>query len=115
MIERRKAERKQDVNPVIIKLIHDDRVVNGILTRISLTENMSLCGLKIVTDALIPKDALFEVEISLMWSFKTIHVTGKVIWINDLTDTFYEMGVEIVEAPEENIRILTEHLAKIDN
>lgn len=113
MIERRKVERKQDVNPVVIQLIHDGRAADGLLTRLSLTENMSVCGLKIVTDAFMPVGSEFEVELSLMWLFKTIHVTGKVVWINDLTDTFYEMGVEIIEASEEYIQVLTEHLSKI--
>jgi Tfp pilus assembly protein PilZ len=112
-MNRRRAERKQDVNPVVIKLIHDGRAVEGLLTRLSLTENMSVCGLKIVTDAFIPVGSEFEVELSLIWSFKTIQVAGKVVWIDDLTDTFYEIGVEIIEASEENIRILTEHLVKI--
>lgn len=113
MIDRRREERKQEVNPIVIKLIHDGRGADGLLTRLSLTENMSVYGLKIVTDVFMPVGSEFEVELSLMWSFKTIHMTGKVIWINDLTDTFYEMGAEIIEAPEENNRILTEHLAKI--
>lgn len=101
------------MNPVVIKLIHEGRVANGLLTRLSLTENMSVCGLKIVTDAFIPKGSLCDIELSLVWSFSTIRITGKIIWIEDLTDKFYELGVEIVDASEEKIRILTEHLAKI--
>lgn len=112
MKERRKAKRIQDVNPVVIRLIHEGQVANGLLTRLSLSENMSVFGLKIVTNVFIPKDSLCDIELSLVWSFSTIRITGKVIWIEDLTDKFYEMGVEIAETPEENIRILTEHLAK---
>ena len=112
MKDRRRAKRKQDVNHVVIKLIHKGRVTDGLLIRLSLTENMSVCGVKIVTDTFIPKGSLCDIELSLVWSFSAIRITGKVIWVENLTNKFYEMGVEIVDASEDNIRILTEHLTK---
>lgn len=39
-------------------------------------------------------------------------MTGKVIWINQLSDQLYELGIETVEASMDNIKVLIEHLYK---
>ena len=79
------------------------------------TDNISLCGFKIIADTYFPVDSLVKADVSLSKTDKTIDVTGKVRWVKDIAENTYEIGIEIVDTSKENIQIFYDHLYKYDS
>jgi len=112
MAERRKSRRKKEVNKVALEPMPSAKSYPGRKINIAFTNDISLCGCKIVSDTRFPVDSLMKIDISLNGSQKTINVTGKVRWINDIANDTHENGIEITDITRENIRIFYEHLYK---
>lgn len=112
MVERRKSRRKKEVNKITIEPItmaksHPYKKIN-----IAFTNDISLCGFKIISDTKYPVDSLMKIDISLSGSQKTINVTGRVRWVSDIANDTYENGIEITDITREDIGIFYQHLYK---
>jgi len=114
MDERRKTRRKKEANKLSLEPIPKDNSQASKKISIAFTDDISLCGFKIITDTYFPVDSFVKADVSLSKAQKTIDVTGKVRWIKDLADDTYEIGIEIVDTTRENIRIFYDHLYKYD-
>jgi len=110
MREKRKAERKSVANKVALEPWTGSKNTGSKKVNIAFTDDMSLCGLKIMADTSYPIDSSLNMSISIKNSARIIHVMGKVRWSKKLGDEAYEMGIEIMETDQENIRALYEHL-----
>lgn len=112
MVERRKSRRKKEVNKITLQPITSAESYPHKKIHIAFTEDISLCGFKIMSDRKFPVDSLMKIDISLTGSQKTITVTGKVRWVNDIARDTYENGIEIIDTTRENIGIFYQHLYK---
>lgn len=112
MIERRKEERKKEANKVTFELMIGNKIHSGEKISFALTDDISVSGIKILTDRFFPVDSLLKIELSLMKSNKVLKLAGKVRWVNHLGKGLHEMGLEIVDTAEGSIRYLIEHLYK---
>ena len=110
MIERRKEKRRKEVNRISLEYLTEDQLYRSKKVNFGLTEDLSLCGVKILTDTFFPIGKVMKVSLSLGRNYETIYLIGKVRWINSLDDEAYEIGLEVVDTFEKSMRILTGHL-----
>ena len=110
MIERRREKRKKEVNRVSVEYLPEGPIQGSKKINYGLTEDMSLNGIKILTDSFFPIHKVMKISLSLGRNYETIYMIGKVKWIRNLEDEVYEIGLEIVDTFMESIRILTGHL-----
>jgi hypothetical protein len=110
MIERRKEKRKKEVNRISIEYLPWGQINRNKKVNFGLTEDLSLCGIKILTDKFFPVDKVMKISLSLGRNYETIYLIGKVKWIKSLDDEAYEIGLEVVDTFEKSVRILTGHL-----
>jgi hypothetical protein len=111
MDERRKEERKLDAHKVDLKPYND--YLQTFLKRASfaLTENISLGGVKILTDTFLPLDSVVRLEINLARFNRKMTFPGKVRWVLQHSDAhIYEMGLEFVDKSNTSITTLKEYL-----
>ncbi len=112
MDERRKENRKQDAHKVDLKPYND--YLQTFLKRNSfaLTENISLGGVKILTDTFLPLDSVVRLEINMARTNRKMNFPGKVRWIFAHSDAhIYEMGLEFVDKSAKSSTVLAEYLA----
>jgi hypothetical protein len=112
MVERRRSRRKKEVNKIAIEPIVSTADYPHKKINIAFTNDISLCGFKIITDTKYPVDSLMKVDISLSSAQKTINVTGIVRWVSEIARDTHEIGIEILDITKENIGIFYEHLYK---
>ena len=115
MKERRKSKRKKESNKLTLEAVAEDGRRPHKKINIAFTDNISLCGFKIIADTHFPVDSLVKADVSLSKTDKTIDVTGKVRWVKDIAENTYEIGIEIVDTSKENIQIFYNHLYKYDS
>jgi len=113
--ERRRNKRKQEENWVEIELISEDSN-NQKESVTAFSEDISLGGMKIVTDDEFPVDALLNLKINLRKSRRIIFMRGRVRWVRKHEEKdLYEMGVEFVDASPNRLMILISHLYSATN
>ena len=110
IFERRRERRKREVNRVSVEYLPEWPINGCKIINCGLTEDISLNGIKILTDSFFPINKVMKISLSLGRNYNTIHMMGKVKWIRNLDDEVYEMGLEIVDTFKESIRVLTGHL-----
>ena len=115
MKEKRISRRKKEANKVKIEPISEDEIHSGKKFSFSITDDISLRGIKIMTETFFPIDTLLKIELSLAKTKKIITMTGKVRWVKKLDDRLNEVGIEMVGTTKDNIKILFEHLYKYEN
>lgn len=112
MQERRKQERRKDANAVDLKPYNDYMKVFIKRSSFALTEDISMGGVKIITDTFLPLDSVIGLEINMVRSRTRMTLPGKVKWITEHRDEhIYEMGLEFVDASQTNSSTLKEYLA----
>lgn len=112
MQDRRKQDRKQDANTVDLKPYTDylHSFIKG--GSFALTENLSVGGVKIITDTFLPLDAVIRLQINMARSRQKVILPGKVKWITEHRDEhIYEMGFEFVDISKKNSTTLREYLS----
>lgn len=112
MVERRKSRRKKEVNKVTLV---PEPSANGLPNKkinLAFTNDISLCGFKIISDNKFPVDSLMKINISLNGTEKTINVTGKVRWVSEIANDTYEIGIEIIDITRDDISVFYRHLYK---
>jgi c-di-GMP-binding flagellar brake protein YcgR len=85
-------------------------------TRISfsLTEDISLKGIKVISDAFFPIDTLLKIDLSLTELKDPLQLKGKVKWIKSHKEDLYEIGIEFVEASSDQNRVLVNHMYRYE-
>ena len=110
MIERRKEKRTKEVNRISMEYLTEGQIYRSKKINFGLTEDLSLCGIKILTDSFFPIDKVMKISLSLGRDYETIDMIGQVRWVRSLDEEAYEMGLEVVDTFEKSIRLLTGHL-----
>ena len=78
MQERRKQERRKDANAVDLKPYNDYMKVFIKRSSFALTEDISMGGVKIITDTFLPLDSVIGLEINMVRSRTRMTLPGKV-------------------------------------
>jgi len=115
MKKRRKEGRKNEGNKITIELKYDDKIHSDKKISFALTENISICGIKILSDKYFPVDSLAKISLTLARTKKIVNTTGKIRWVNRLSDQLWEIGIEIIDASMDTIKVLIEHIHKEEN
>jgi hypothetical protein len=80
----------------------------------SLTEDISLKGIKVISDAFFPIDTLLKIHLSLAELHEPLELKGKVKWIRSHEEDLYEIGIEFIGAPTEHMKALVDHMYKYE-
>jgi hypothetical protein len=110
MVERRREKRRREVNRISLEYLPEGQTHKNKRVNFGLTEDISLCGLKVLTDRFFPIDKVMKISLCLGRSYETIYFIGRVKWAKSLDDEAYELGLEIEDTFEKSLRILTKHL-----
>ena len=110
MKERRKSKRRKEGNRVEIEPLSKDKGYPGKNDGFAITDDISLYGIKVMTEPFFPIDSLLKIDLSLARTRKVVTMTGKVRWIERIGDNLNELGIEMVDATMDNIKILFEYL-----
>lgn len=110
MLERRKERRIKEVNRISIECLQEGQDDGSHNVHFGLTEDLSLCGLKVLTDRSFPVDKVMKISLCLGKKYETIYFIAKVKWSKNLDNEVYELGLEVVDTFEKSLRVLTTHL-----
>ncbi|MGB3860823.1 MAG: PilZ domain-containing protein, partial [Candidatus Aminicenantaceae bacterium] len=80
----------------------------------SLTEDISLKGIKVIADAFFPIDTLLKIELSLAEFHEPLVIQGKVKWIRSHEEDLYEIGIEFIDAASKHMKALVDHMYKYE-
>ena len=116
MIERRKEERIEEENELIITVESAENDPSEAKIRDvylnNYTKNISKSGLGIRTEVQLPVDALIELEFKSKGLGEQIKAFGKVKWVRvAIQDQAYEAGVEFSGLPEEAVKKLEDYIS----
>lgn len=116
--ERRRESRKKEGNRVTIETVPQDQsaAVSAPPKKISfsLTEDISLKGIKVISETFFPIDTLMKIELSLAELYEPIQLQGVVKWIRSYGDDLFEVGIEFVGASPDQMRALVGHMYKYE-
>jgi len=110
MIERRREKRKKEINRISIEYLPEGQIYRSKKVNFGLTGDLSLCGIRILTDKFFPIDKVMKISLYLGKNYETIYLIGKVKWAKSLSEEAYEIGLDVVDTFEKSMRILTGHL-----
>jgi c-di-GMP-binding flagellar brake protein YcgR len=109
--ERRKEGRISEENKVKFRVASKGKTPQVRKTYYALTKDISVGGIRMLTEKYLPVGTELRMEIALLDSNKVINLVGKVRWINCLYDNeLYEMGVEFRETLSDKTVALIEHV-----
>ena len=91
MIDRRKEKRTKEVNRISLEYLTEGQVYRSKKINFGLTEDLSLGGVKIMTDKFFPIDKVIKISLSLGRDYETIDMIGQVKWVKSLDDEAFEM------------------------
>ena len=111
MKERRRDPRVREENKVVLTVIPEGTAPGPKQTHYSLTKDISMGGIRIMTDAPLAVDARVKLEITLSKSRKSIQAVARVRWVKDLFGKdVYDMGLEFEEIGSADELVLIDHL-----
>ena len=110
MNERRKSKRRKEGNKVEIVPIPKDKEYPGTNDVFAITDDISLYGIKVMTEPFFPIDSLLKIALSLAKTREIVTMIGRVRWIKRIGDNLNELGIEMVDANKDNLKILFEYL-----
>lgn len=114
-IEKRKAKRVKKEGKVKISLISNDKHKPGKAISYHLSKDISILGVKILSNTFLPIDSLLRIEVSLTKPPRFITGMGKVRWVRSrYADELFEMGIEFVNTPKNQIKALKKHLEEME-
>ncbi len=112
--DRRREARRKEGNRVTIETIPQEN--SGAETAstkkisFSLTEDISLKGIKVISETFFPIDTMLKIEISLDELDEPLGLQGKIKWIRTHEGDLYEMGIEFVGASPDQTKVLVNHM-----
>jgi c-di-GMP-binding flagellar brake protein YcgR len=111
MKERRRDPRVREENRVTLSVIANGSAQGPREVYHSLTKDLSLGGIRVMTDAPLAVDARVKVELLLAKSRRRIQAVARVRWVKELfgKDVF-DMGLEFVEIDPEAELALIDHV-----
>lgn len=111
MKERRRDPRAKEENKVILTLIPEGTAPEPKQTYYSLTNDISMGGIRFLTDAPLAVGACVKLEITLSKSHRSIQAVARVRWVKDLFGKdVYDMGLEFEEIGSADKLVLIDHL-----
>lgn len=116
MKERRKRKRKNIIEKAAVEILSPSEPSGNKQLYFSFTQDISLEGVKVITDTLLPDDMLLVIKVSISDTQKTLNLKGKVKWIKKYQDKeLYEIGLEFIDTSQESIMALMEFIYKKEN
>jgi c-di-GMP-binding flagellar brake protein YcgR len=111
MKERRRDPRIREENKVVLTLVSDAAAQGAKHAYYALTKDISMGGIRIMTDAPLAVDSRVHVEITLSKSRKSIKALARVRWVKDLFGKeVYDVGLEFVEVDHDDQLVLIDHV-----
>lgn len=110
MIERRRERRIKEANRISLEYLPEEPDEGRKTISFGMTEDISLSGLRILTDAFFPVDKIIKISLSLGRNSEMINMIGRVKWIESFGDDVYEIGFEFEDMLKESIKVLARHL-----
>jgi len=78
-----------------------------------LTQDLSLGGIKFISDHFMPVGSILKIEIRLKHIPKVINAVVKLIWIKAIfNDEQYDVGVEFVHIDREDLEFMHDYLSR---
>jgi hypothetical protein len=116
MADRRKDNRENEENKVVIEYITSLGDSIGVTEIYALTRDISVGGARIVTDWFFPVDTFFKVTLTLSKTRQEVHLDGQVRWSKSLDDSddLFEVGVEFLHDIPETTMALIRHILEIE-
>jgi c-di-GMP-binding flagellar brake protein YcgR len=116
--ERRRETRKKEGHRITIEIVPQDRADAEKATTkkisFSLTEDISLKGIKVISETFFPIDTLLKIELSLVELNERLDLQGKVKWIRSHEEELYEIGIEFIDASSKHMQVLVDHMYKYE-
>lgn len=110
-IEKRREKRLDEENKVVFQIISEN--VEGEEAFYSFSRDVSVGGLRIMTNSPLPVKTRVRLEIALSDSKKMVSGIAEVKWVKSLfDDEIFEMGLEFVELDPQSKIFLLEHVYK---
>ena len=114
--ERRKRKRKNMLEKAAAEILGPPELSGDKQIYFSFTQDVSLDGIKIITDTLLPDETLLGIKLSISAIQKPLNLKGKVKWTKKYQDKeLYETGLEFVDTSQESILTLMEFIYKREN
>jgi c-di-GMP-binding flagellar brake protein YcgR len=111
MKERRRDPRVNEENKVILSLMPNGSSQGGKEVYYSLTKDVSLGGIRVMTDAPLAVDSRVRIELTLAKSRKRIRAVARVRWVKELFgEDVFDMGLEFVDIDAEAELALIDHV-----
>lgn len=111
MEEKRKAERLEDVNEIVISIISGENNLPEEEICYSHCKDISVSGTRLRATIILPVDTILKVDFTLKDLQQKITTFGKVKWIKVIIDDqYYEAGLEFVDTPSEAIRRIEDYI-----
>ncbi|HAR37028.1 MAG TPA: hypothetical protein DCR87_09080 [Acidobacteria bacterium] len=108
-MEKRREKRLDEENKVIIHVIPENEQQEE--SFYSFSRDISVGGLRLMTDSPLPVKTRVKLEIALTESKKLISGIAEVRWVKSLfEDEVFEMGLEFVELDPQSRVHLLEHV-----
>jgi c-di-GMP-binding flagellar brake protein YcgR len=111
MKERRRDPRVNEENKVTLNLLANGSPQGPKSVYHSLTKDISLGGIRVMTDAPLAVDSRIKVELTLAKSRKRIRAVARVRWVKELFgQDVFDMGLEFVDIDPEAELALIDHI-----
>ncbi|MDD8030548.1 MAG: PilZ domain-containing protein [Acidobacteriota bacterium] len=108
-MEKRREKRLGEENKVVLKVITPNEQAEE--SFYSISRDISVGGLRVMTDSPLPVKTRVKLEIALSDSKKLISGIAEVKWVKNLfEDEVFEMGLEFIELDPQSRVYLLEHV-----
>ncbi len=112
MEEKRKAERLEDVNEMVISIISREDNLPKEEICFSHSKDISVYGIRLRATIILSIDSILKVDFTLKDLQQQITTFGKVKWIKVIIDDqYYEAGLEFVDTPSDAIRKIEDYIS----
>jgi c-di-GMP-binding flagellar brake protein YcgR len=111
MSERRRDPRIKEEDKVVLNLIPNGSPHGSKEVYYALTKDLSIGGIRIMTDAPLTVGSRVKVEITLVKSRKQVQTVARVRWVQELYGKeVYDMGLEFVDIDPKTELALIDHV-----
>lgn len=113
MHERRRERRLEDFNEVTLSVRTGENNFHEKISHI-FTEDISESGARIYATAILPVDALVQIEMKIENMHQIITTPGQVVWAKAISsDESCEAGLEFVSTPAKSMKTLDRYISWI--
>jgi len=90
------------------------RISNGnVVSRQKLTKDISISGIKFLSDEFIPVSSYIKVNLSFKENLRPLELICQVMWVKSLyNDESYEIGAQIRQIDKENYKRIKDYIYK---